>query len=131
MQEHQARVTEYERDLIDWKRKKIGAPPKKPEEPVADRFIVSDVTVEALALLLRNAPRGVLLARDELVGWIGGFDRYRQGRGADAHQFLEMHRAGRLIVDRKTGDHRTITVPRAAVSICGGTGSNADRFPRR
>lgn len=110
----------YERALTAWKRDKAdGNPPEKPEPPVAERVVVSDITVESLVLLLKQAPNGLLLCRDELAGWLGGFDQYKGGRGGDAAAWLEMQRAGTVVVDRKTGDQRTLFVTRAAVSICG------------
>lgn len=46
--------------------------------------------------------------------------RWEQGtRGGDVAHWLELHRAGSLLIDRKTGDRRTIYVPRAALSIAG------------
>jgi len=94
-------------------------PPKQPREPVPERYLTSDPTVEALAALLVQTPRGMLLCRDELAGWIRGFDAYKRGHGGDAAYWLEMHRAGQLLIDRKTTDRRTIFVPRAAVSVTG------------
>jgi hypothetical protein len=79
--------------------------------------------VEALAPILQENPRGVLLARDELAGWIGSFDRYASTGGksrADAANWLSMFNAESVIVDRKTGIPRTIHVPSAAVCITGG-----------
>ncbi len=91
-----------------------------PTCPVAARFYCSDITVEALAVLLRAQPRGLLVARDELSGWFRSFDAYRKGRGGDSAHWLEMHCAGELLVDRKTDMRGAIHVPRAAVSITGG-----------
>lgn len=117
---HGVALLHHERELAAWRRDKSGGdPPAKPEAPPRRRFIVADATVEALAPILEANPRGVLLARDELAGWLGGFDAYRNGRGADAAHWLEFHRGGTLAVDRKTGDKRTIHVRRAAVSVCG------------
>ena len=74
-----------------------------------------------LAPLLMANPRGVLLARDEMAGWIGSFDRYAGGTGgADAAHWLSMHNGETITVDRKTGNPRTINVPRASVSVTGG-----------
>jgi hypothetical protein len=112
----------YEADLADWKktgRKKGAPPPDPPTEPVAVRYMVSDCTVEALAVLLEQRPRGLLVARDELSGWVNSFDAYKSCRGADVAHWLSMHRAGPLTVDRKSGQ-RTIHVPRASVCIAGG-----------
>jgi hypothetical protein len=64
----------------------------------------------------------MLLARDELNGWLGNFDAYKRGaKGGDAAHYLEMHRAGTIVMDRKTGGEPLIYVPRAALSIVGTT----------
>jgi hypothetical protein len=114
----------YENALAEWRAARgKGLKPKAPEgeEPVCERWLVSDTTVESLALVLQDSPRGLLLARDELAGWVGGFDAYKaKGRGGDAAHWLEMHRAGPVIVDRKSGPVKLVHVPRAAVSITGG-----------
>jgi hypothetical protein len=131
LERHEQAAKQYEMDLARWEKemaawkrdKKVsGDPPKKPDPPQAERFIVSDTTVEALAPILLANPRGVLLARDELAGWIGSFDRYAgKGKaGADAANWLSMHNAESVIVDRKTGIPRTIHVPQAVVCVSGG-----------
>jgi hypothetical protein len=124
-------ITQYEADLARWEKQRAAwkhnkktddDPPRKPVEPVAERSIVSDTTVEALAPILLANPRGLLLARDELAGWIGSFDRYA-GKGkasADAANWLSMFNAETVIIDRKTGIPRIIYVPRAAVCVSGG-----------
>ncbi len=119
---YQTRSLTYEKNLTAWKRAKTTSdPPEKPEEPTAERLIVSDTTVEALAPILLANPRGVLLARDELAGWIGSFDRYTGGRGgADAASWQSAHNGESIIVDRKTGHPRTIFIPSALVSVTGG-----------
>lgn len=118
----------YEAELARWKRQAAkghgdaGDPPEEPPRPVARRYIVSDTTTEALAPILMNNPRGVLLARDELAGWLGSFDRYaKAGKvGADASHWLSMHNGESMTIDRKTGEPRTIHVPSASVSLTGG-----------
>jgi hypothetical protein len=123
-QQHEAELANYEKALAAWKqnRSAAGDPPTKPNPPQAERFVVSDTTIEALAPILLANPRGVLLARDELAGWFGSFDRYAgKGKaGADAANWLSMHNAESIIVDRKTGVPRTIHVPQAAVCVVGG-----------
>ena len=123
MKHYEADLAQYERALSAWKRAKTTdePPPEKPTPPEASRYIVSDATVEALAPLLMSNPRGLLLARDELAGWIGSFDRYSAGKGgADAAHWLSMHNGENIVVDRKTGIPRTIYVPQASVSVTGG-----------
>ena len=104
MKEYESARLRYERDLAQWKKSKgETTPPEKPVEPEPVRLIVADVTIEALAPILESNPRGVLLARDELAGWFGSFDRYSQSKGGDMASWVEVHRAGPLTVDRKTG----------------------------
>jgi len=111
----------YEADYAAWKkqgRSRREPPPEKPTEPSVERYLVDDVTTEALADRLQNAPRGLLCCPDELNGWLRGFDAYRSGRGADVARWLSIHNAGQLLIDRKKA--ATIYVKRAPVSICGG-----------
>jgi hypothetical protein len=114
----------YESALTEWKRQKQGVrgePPGTPAEPIAKRLVVSDTTAEALAERLRDAPRGLLVERDELAGWLSSFDQYKGGRGgADVAQWLSLYNAKPLRIDRKTGATKLIYVARPAVSIAGG-----------
>ena len=129
LQEHAERMKQHDRDRVEyqaalgeWRKRgyKGGEPqPDKPEEPTANRSICADTTIEALATLLESNARGLLLARDELSGWLASFDAYKSTHGADTAHWLELHRAGQLIVDRKTGAKRTVYVPRAAASVTG------------
>ena len=120
MEAYKVRLMQYEKELTAWKRSSTeGEPPVKPEEPQADRCWCDDTTIEALAVLLQQNPRGLLLKRDELAGWLGSFDRYSQGRGADAAKWLEMFGGRSIMVDRKSGQSKTIYIQRAAVSVTG------------
>ncbi len=58
------------------------APPPPPRAPERPRVCVSDATVEKLASLAAALPRGLLLQRDEIAGWLGAFDKYGGG-GSD------------------------------------------------
>jgi hypothetical protein len=119
--EYEVARLRYEKDLATWRKSKLGGdPPEKPVQPTCVRHYVSDITVEALAERLQDNPRGLLLVREELSGWVKGFDKYRpKGVGGDVAHWLTMHGARDLVVDRKTGDRRTIHVPRAAVPVAG------------
>ena len=113
---------QYDRAYDAWRKRgkdrRDEEPPTKPLEPVCTRYIVSDITVESLAIKLQENPRGLLVARDELAGWLNSFTRYRQD-SSDAPAWLSMWSAGPIRVDRKIGNQFTF-VPRAAVSVCGG-----------
>lgn len=110
----------YEKALTTWKRSKDDSdPPSKPEPPTPRRFVVQDITIEALAPILELNPRGVLVARDELASHLRSFGQYKKSGGGDAAAWLEFHRGGSHTVDRKTGDRRLIYMHRAAVWKCG------------
>ncbi|NMC21107.1 MAG: DUF3987 domain-containing protein, partial [Thermogutta sp.] len=115
----EAELARYERDIAAWKRdKRADDPPQKPEPPTARRIVVSDTTVEALGPILRDNPRGVLLARDELSGWLSSFDRYVGTKGGDSAFWLSAHGGLSHTVDRKTSG--AFYIPAAAVCVTGG-----------
>jgi hypothetical protein len=113
MREWEIEKREYERAS----RRRDANPGDPPERPVAERMIVDDCTLEALGPILAGNPHGVLLARDELSGWVEGFDKYNGGRGGEVARWLSLYNAGPLTFDRKLSG--TIHVARAAVSITG------------
>jgi hypothetical protein len=109
---------EYEAALERWKQNADIAD-SKPKPPVARRLLIQDITIEALAPVLKANPRGVLLARDELAAWLRAFDKYSiNSKGAEAPNWLSLYSAKSITIDRKTSG--TIHVPIAAVSIAGG-----------
>jgi putative DNA primase/helicase len=90
---------------------------EEPEPPTRRRYKTSDATVEKLGELLRDNPRGVLLFRDELVGFLRSLDR--EGREGSRAFFLEAwNGAGSYTFDRI--GRGTIEVEAACVSILGG-----------
>lgn len=111
----------HEMEMNTWKKAKgEGLLPEEPIKPVLKRYLCKDITTEALAVLLEDNWRGILMAHDELAGWIAGFDRYTQHKGGDMAKWLEMFGGYSIMVDRKTSDRQTIYVPSAAVSVTGG-----------
>jgi hypothetical protein len=122
MERYRVDFARYEKELATWKKssKEKGDPPIKPEEPYPEEVWTSDATTEAVAAMLVNNPRGLLVAPDELTTWFGGFDRYAQGKGGDAAHWLEMHYGRPLKINRKTGNPRILYVPCSAVSVVGG-----------
>lgn len=92
-------------------------PPTAP--PSCPQRWVSDVTPEALALCMCENPRGILQAVDELTGMLGGMNRYHSGKGDEA-LYLSSHKASPHEHKRKTGERKTISIDRAALTISGG-----------
>ncbi len=117
--QYKTELMHYERRLSQWKKlMDEDDPPEPPQRPVAARYWTDDATTESLAALLCSQNRGLLMVRDELAGWINGFDRYVMGRGGDAARWLELHGGRPWTIDRKTSE--PLHVPAAAVSVTGG-----------
>lgn len=119
---YKADLKTYRRDLKQWERKQEGEEPEQPTRPTRSRCVVKDATIEALAPILNENPRGVLLARDELSGWLAGFDRYsgKSAASSEVPKWLEIYGCESITIDRKTGDERFLFVRRPFVSIAGG-----------
>jgi hypothetical protein len=93
--------------------------PAPPLEPIPMRYLTSDPTVEALLNLLCENPRGLLVCKDELAGWIRSFNEYKGGKGGDLAHWLSIWSAASVIIDRKTAGKKTIYVPQPVVSVVG------------
>jgi hypothetical protein len=86
-------------------------------EPVLPRLAVSDVTVERTAVLVERQPRGVLMARDELAGWLHGMTRY-SGGGSDRPFWLEAYGGRSYTVERMS--RPPVNIPRLTIGVLGG-----------
>ena len=117
---YETKLLDYETRLAKWKRNPDSEePPEKPPKPICRRVVTNDATIEALALLLRDNPRGLLVACDELSTWFGSFGRYSRtgSREAEVGQWVSLYHGQPLNIDRKTSGF--VHVPMAAVSIVG------------
>lgn len=117
---YDAERAQHESALHEWELADNQDRGPRPRPPVGRRVLVRDATIEALVPLLRDNPRGLLAARDELSGLVQSFGQYKNGRGGDRAAWLEFHSGGAVTVDRKGGEQKTLHVARAAVSIAGG-----------
>ncbi len=100
--EHKREQREYEVDKKDAARAGEAAPPP-PQAPTMERTLVEDTTVERLAGIQAENPRGVVVVRDELSGWARAMDQYKQGgRGADRQFWLSAWSNSYVSVDRKS-----------------------------
>src|SRR5215208_6255145 len=116
--EYKREQREYEVDKKDAAKAGEPAPPP-PQEPRMERTLVDDTTVERLAGIQAENPRGVVVIRDELSGWARAMDQYRQGgRGADRQFWLSAWSNSYVSVDRKSQPHPLI-VSRPFVALFG------------
>jgi len=89
----------------------------EPEEPTERRYIVNDATVEKLGELLNENPFGLLLFRDELVGWLRTMDR--EGHENDRAFHCEAwNGTGSYTYDRI--GRGTVRIEAACMSVLGG-----------
>jgi len=95
----------------------FAAPPEQPVEPVMSQIIANDATREALAQLLHANPRSMVYEQDELAGWVGAMDAYRQG--GDRPWWLSCWSATSIMVNR-VGKKEPLWVPRPFISVTGG-----------
>jgi hypothetical protein len=93
-------------------------PAAPPPEPQAPRLRQNDVTIERVATLLATAaPKGLLIVRDELAGWLLGMNSYNDaGRAFWLEAF-----GGRPYKVERQKHPEPINVPRLAVAVTGGT----------
>jgi hypothetical protein len=103
--------------------KEGSEPPARPEaanigpEPFAPRYSITDGTVERLAVIISRQPRGTLLARDELAGWLQGMTRYAGG-GTDRPFWLEAYGGRGYTVERMGRD--PVHIDRLSIGVIGG-----------
>ena len=90
-----------------------------PPEPSLPRLRLGDTTPEAMARVLQANPRGLIMVRDELAAWLGGFGRYSGASAAERAMWLEANGGRPHVIDRvKSG---LVSIPRLSVSMLGTT----------
>lgn len=119
---HAAAVERWKADVREAAKK--GNPPplpptgEAPAEPQAPRLRQNDVTIEKVATLLAGAaPKGLLMVRDELSGWLLGMNSYNDAGRAF---WIEAYGGRPYRVERQKHPE-PIFVPRLAVAVTGGT----------
>lgn len=105
---------------------KNGLPPPRepegacePEELSRRRVMSTDPTIEKAGRISAENPRGLILVRHELAGWIGGMNRYGGGGGADRAFWLQAYGGRRWMPDRVKDGASGVEVPHLTWSILG------------
>lgn len=89
-----------------------------PDEPQTPRLRQTDVTIEKVAALLAGAaPKGLMIIRDELAGWLLGMNAYND---AGRTFWVEAY-GGRPYRQERQKLAKQIDVPRLVVAVTGGT----------
>ncbi|MDQ3301769.1 MAG: DUF3987 domain-containing protein, partial [Actinomycetota bacterium] len=117
---------DYKREVRQWDvdkreaQKNSEPAPEEPETPTMSRCVASDTTVEALVGILEDNPRGLLLHKDELAGWVRSMDQYKGGKGSDRQHWLSFWSCDEVVVDRKSRMGEPLIVAKPFVSLFGG-----------
>nr|MDP9458476.1 YfjI family protein [Actinomycetota bacterium] len=109
--EYERQKEEYKAAQREYEKAKKDGPTqlREPEPPVLQRTYADDTTVERLADLLNENRRGLVIIKDELSGWLGAMNQYKQGgKGADRQFWLSVHTNQPVTVDRKSSDEPII-----------------------
>lgn len=91
--------------------------PAAPEEPQPERLVVNDSTVAKLGEILRWAPRGVLVMRDELTGLLESLSA--EGREGDRAFYLSGWNGGQSYRVDRIG-RGSFVIPHLNVLLLGG-----------
>ena len=99
----------WERDVAYIKSQgKNGNHAPLPKRPSFKQMMISDITLEEIHGVHSNNKRGLGYHKDELVGFINDFNRYKPKGGSDEQFWLESFNNGSYIVNRVTKDPKLI-----------------------
>jgi len=87
-----------------------------PKRPVRRRYQTQDGTIEKIGEILIQNPKGILINRDELTGWLRGLDK--PGREGDRAFFLEAWNGDRRFTYDRIG-RGTLDIEALCLSIFG------------
>jgi putative hemolysin len=120
--EHDREREEYVQAKVDYqnklKRKKPGEFVTPPERPPERRIMTTNATLEKLALMMADNPKGIVYLSEELAGWVSMFTRYTAAGTSDLNTWLSIYDGKAINQDRKTTD--SVFVRRSFVSVTGG-----------
>ena len=91
----------------------------KPIFPKRKRATVDDATTEAIGDILEDNPKGIMVFRDELSGWLGDMDKYSGSKSGDKARFLSGHSRTAWVTSRASKNGRDNFIPEACVGILG------------
>ena len=88
-------------------------------KPVCFQYIVKDSTPEALSLIHSVNLRGLMIARDELKGWLDDFGRY--SKSGEQSNMLSSYNRIRWVTNRKGGGVESVLdIPKPCIFVFGG-----------
>jgi putative DNA primase/helicase len=117
---HRDKITEHRIAYGEWledkkrlKRDELGP------EPELQQRLFDDTTMEALAPRFVSDPRGGMIDRDELTGFVASMNQYKARGGADRSNWLSIW-AGRHVTINRKGEQLPIYIARPYLALVGG-----------
>jgi hypothetical protein len=89
------------------------------DPPSLRELTVDDVTREALGPILQKNPRGLVLIKDELTGWVLSQNAYKKGLGDDKQFWMSVNSCKPIKINRMGDPDAAIIVPMPFVSVVG------------
>lgn len=116
--EHREAQDRYEIADAAWASTRNRDRGPKPDKPMGERVVVDDTTIEKLAVIHEQNPRGLIVNRDELTAWVRGLGQYKARGGSDRQQYLSMWSSKQVVVDR-VKNPVPIVIRKPIVSVLG------------
>lgn len=110
---------QHDISMENWKEvgdKQAPLPPKK-------QLIVNDITIERLGYVMKENPRGLILAMGELMQWSNSFDQYRGSKGSDRQKWLTIFTGSEPLIIQRVGTNKggvDLYIPNPMVAVLGG-----------
>jgi len=90
---------------------------EEPDTPPEPRLVITDSTTEKVGMIAEGNPRGLILFRDELAGWLATLDQ--RGRENDRTFYLESWN-GNIVVNVDRVGRGSLRIEGLAITIIGG-----------
>lgn len=130
VREWKSKAAVAEQNLRGWNARVADAvakgeePPEQPEdsiippEPDERALVLNDLTIEAFMRSQARNPRGFMVFRDELAGWLANMERYSSN--TERGTWLESYDGGFYAIKRVKDGNLTIRVEHLCAPILGG-----------
>lgn len=109
------------RDVINGKTtiEAIGSKPRREPYP---HLYTTNITTEALAVMLKDSPKGFALIHDEITGWVSSMNQYKNGgKGSDRQFWLTVWSGERSKIDRSSMlEQGSLSIEHPFVTVFGG-----------
>lgn len=121
-QDFKVRDKDYQEAKQDYevaKKSKAAVLPELPDPPILSQLTMDDTTKEAVAQVHAENPRGIVVIKDELTGWVASLNAYRSGKGDDKQFWMKCNTGALIKVNRKGAKNEPIVIPEPCVGVSG------------